>query len=1106
MRSRHFLAFFLLIIPSLALADWLPIYSETPAPPVTLVPHSDLDSTRIEVDMSGVEIGEFNFFGEIYTTLTIPQTARLAQTGAPDVPMISFWVVLPPRAEYTVTVSPGDYQSLDEVNILPYSADPDFRFEDFTIYNTNAFFPDNILRVGAPVVFRDVRYLPVQLIPIQANPVTEEARIYENITLHVQTSGTNGLNPKTLASIPNRLYDAYYQRRFINYNEIRDDLFPDLIDPDPVTRLLIITPDDLAPALTDLVTWKNRKGIRTEVATLSETGTMGIQIKGYIQGLYDNIETRPDYLLLIGDHNVLNGWYTPAGDGQAYLSDNPYAYLEGQDDRMDMFVGRLPALPSVLSVRNMVNRVLLYEQVPVIDESDWQKSATLICYQESSMPTKNYIADELWADIGQFDQIDRFYESFQGNEVIALLNTEGRNFLNYRGIIDDYDLYPELINPQGKFPFLSWITCGTCDYATGDFCVQWLRDGSANDPEGAIGVIGGSQLTFPPEYARRRDALDKGVYEGLFLAERHTMGEMILWGKDNVLLEYPLPNDFYTRDTYDHFSLMGDPTVSLWTDVPQVLTVEHETGIPFGVYDVPVTVTNSEGEPVPGARVTISGLEFDDEAHFTAFTDESGTAIVQTNLREVGYYHLVVTAPNAIPYQFDELDAVPGMAIEGTVIHAESGDPLAATVYVTEGFSTTADPETGFYRLFIAEPGTYRVHAELWGYTPAVSEEFTIAEDETLTVDLTLESFPTGTLRGYVTDMNDFPIEGATVHILQEVELPDLITDENGYYEVDLPGSYAYLITIEAENRLPRVTLIELPIGETVDLNVQLAVYQDFEAGDGGFYETPNRDWEYGEPTAEFGPEAAHSGQQVWGTVLDGPYNRSRQSLLYTPNYYFPDDDQIEFHLLFYQWYLTNAGWDGGQMQISTDAGETWELIYPEGGYPDETVVGLSAQAGYTGTSDGWEEARFNLADYVEQWVTLRFRFGATNSQQRFPGWYIDDVVIYGRDFEVSADLSGYQPEIPAKVVLAQNAPNPFNPFTTIQYQLPDRQAVRLNIYDVQGRLITTLVDQTQPAGTYQLVWNGTDAQGQAVRSGVYFYRLDTSSGFRARKSMVLLK
>jgi hypothetical protein len=88
---------------------------------------------------------------------------------------------------------------------------------------------------------------------------------------------------------------------------------------------------------------------------------------------------------------------------------------------------------------------------------------------------------------------------------------------------------------------------------------------------------------------------------------------------------------------------------------------------------------------------------------------------------------------------------------------------------------------------------------------------------------------------------------------------------------------------------------------------------------------------------------------------------------------------------------------------------------------------------------------------------------------------------------------------------LAQNYPNPFNPSTTIKYSIKTNAHVSLNIYNVAGQLVRTLVDGDMNAGAYTETWNGRSNTGNPVSSGVYFYKLVTKN-FSMTKKMVLLK
>ena len=97
------------------------------------------------------------------------------------------------------------------------------------------------------------------------------------------------------------------------------------------------------------------------------------------------------------------------------------------------------------------------------------------------------------------------------------------------------------------------------------------------------------------------------------------------------------------------------------------------------------------------------------------------------------------------------------------------------------------------------------------------------------------------------------------------------------------------------------------------------------------------------------------------------------------------------------------------------------------------------------------------------------------------------------------------KPVIPIDFALHQNFPNPFNPITTLRYDLPSDALVTLSIYDMLGRKVTQLVNTAQEAGFRLVQWNATDSMGKPVSAGVYLYQIQAGE-FVETKKMVLLK
>jgi choice-of-anchor B domain-containing protein len=119
---------------------------------------------------------------------------------------------------------------------------------------------------------------------------------------------------------------------------------------------------------------------------------------------------------------------------------------------------------------------------------------------------------------------------------------------------------------------------------------------------------------------------------------------------------------------------------------------------------------------------------------------------------------------------------------------------------------------------------------------------------------------------------------------------------------------------------------------------------------------------------------------------------------------------------------------------------------------------------------------------------------------------------IYASDMQNGLFVFSFEPhptgipsDAPARFVLNQNHPNPFNPTTTISYDLNDAAYVTLTVFDGLGRPVRTLVNGAQTAGPQSVRWDGRDDAGQPVTSGVYFYRL-RAGGESSSRRMVFLK
>jgi hypothetical protein len=174
-------------------------------------------------------------------------------------------------------------------------------------------------------------------------------------------------------------------------------------------------------------------------------------------------------------------------------------------------------------------------------------------------------------------------------------------------------------------------------------------------------------------------------------------------------------------------------------------------------------------------------------------------------------------------------------------------------------------------------------------------------------------------------------------------------------------------------------------------------------------------------------------------------------------------------------------------IQASTDGGTTWVSVVRLGPLQMQTVPSSSAQ--FTPTANQWVKRNYPMPTGTNKIDFLgRSQFGND--------LYIDSTCLDANLVGVTHNGN----EIPKVYSLAQNYPNPFNPATNISFGLPKSGLVRLVVYDLLGRVVSTLVNEHRQAGTYSVSFDAAN-----LSSGIYFYKIE-SGDFSSIKKMVLVK
>ena len=294
------------------------------------------------------------------------------------------------------------------------------------------------------------------------------------------------------------------------------------------------------------------------------------------------------------------------------------------------------------------------------------------------------------------------------------------------------------------------------------------------------------------------------------------------------------------------------------------------------------------------------------------------------------------------------------------------------------------------------------------------------------------------------------------------------------------------------------ITNIEqaLNLYRQIDVAPVSTIYaEDFENNvDGWTHGGDCDEWEWGSPTV--GPTEPHSGNKCWGTDLDDSYENSADAWLLSPSIDLSGYRCATLHFWVWNWVefdptqemsIIDPLW----VEISTDRLTFIPItIHMKGANNNPEIPAYG----------GWSMLALDLTKYTDQVVSIRFRF-QSNASVVWPGSYIDDIHIFGR--KKTSTFMKDQGNRPESFTLLQNYPNPFNMSTAISLQLSRSEHITMDIFDINGRKINRLFDGILQAGQHRILWNGTDYSGDAVPSGVYFYRIQSNKHCSTNKMIL---
>ena len=304
--------------------------------------------------------------------------------GAPNVPSISRYVAIPQNSEVQVNIIDSQQETIAGIELAPAhqipidSSDEPLVYEkNMDIYNKDEYYPKDVVLVSEPAKIRGVDYVKIAISPFQYNPVTKELKINKNVKVEVDYVGGNGhfgvdkLRSRWWDPILNQMLINSQMLPQVNYgNNYRDDNY----------EYLIVIPDnpiyyDWADSLRN---FRTTQGINTDVVTLAEIGGND---QSSIENYINNLDPYPAAILFMADYGTGgvsgNGIFAPIFDG--CISDNYYADVDG-DMLPDISTARMTAQTEA-QLEIMVNKVLDNERNPSTNSGFYNHPITALGWQ-----------------------------------------------------------------------------------------------------------------------------------------------------------------------------------------------------------------------------------------------------------------------------------------------------------------------------------------------------------------------------------------------------------------------------------------------------------------------------------------------------------------------------------------------------------------------------------------------------------------------------------------------------------------------------------------------------------------------------------------------------
>ena len=649
-----------LIITLVSLAVGVTVAMATEAPDVPLgltdfgrseanlqVQSTSPEFTAISLNQPAVVVSDQIIDFETYNSFTVPGEPWQWDEGCPAVPQVTRFYRIPNTGSVDLILTEQEYDLIEGVNPLPVQDEmPSFGqiARNPGVYSRDAWYPAQVAEVSSPAVLRDFRVVTVTLHPVQVNPVTHQARIYRRLSANLVANNRPGENELLNPGRPSGSWAEIYRSHIANL----DETALDEMTTTPGTYLILTKNTTNARQWADsLFIWKTRKGFKVVISTqVSSVAACTTAIRTLYRASAST-DSPLEHVCIVGDPSYGGGADGLPTDGGNY--DHSYACATATDNVEDISVGRLSG--QTLDQMAVINRkIMIYEREPYMTDTLWYHKGFFYAGVSHSV-FSNYPLMQ-WTS-----QMFRLYTGVRNNTVLyhggepvdeSTVTTQvngGVAFFLWRGgwIGGMSTTLAGQTNPNNRFPITLTITCATGDFDSGlAVSESWLVAGSVAQPRGGICGIGNATPgTHPPQNSTLAGGL---VYNIVNLNVEH-IGTCLVGAKLWLHLAFGI-NSTYAINFSRWCNLMGDPGLSIWTDVPKVMNVTHPAVLNVGARQVAVQVTRASDSVAVDSALVVLWKRGADSTLVRGLTDADGRITLPVRVNDSGDMMLTVTKRN----------------------------------------------------------------------------------------------------------------------------------------------------------------------------------------------------------------------------------------------------------------------------------------------------------------------------------------------------------------------------------------------------------------------------------------------------------------------------